>query len=165
MHASHVLNASSVACASTPYVFGSAATDLRASRDASRAFVLLEGGRSQEVHACRYRPTARDVARDQRLRLRDVLVGLVVCMLVGAVIVSAIFMLHGRVADATTAAASSVTYEGVCVQQGDTLWELAEAHPVHGLTTQEVVELVASHNGISDAVIQPGQVLQVPMQA
>lgn len=50
----------------------------------------------------------------------------------------------------------------VKVEQGDTLWGLALAHPVQGLTTAETAELIRRANGMPSPVIHPGQVIMVP---
>lgn len=160
MHASQgSLVVSAVSGGTAPYVFGSAARDLTAATQP--ALVVLPGGRGAQAHACRYRPTARDVARDQRLRLRDAVVGVVlaVVLVASACLAAGIVREH---ASAASAAQTQIAFESVAVQSGDTLWELAEAHPVRGLSTQEVVTLVSERNGLAGSVIQPGQVIQVP---
>ena len=48
------------------------------------------------------------------------------------------------------------------VEQGDTLWSLAERHQVDGMTTAQTVELLAQLNQIDDATIRVGDVLDVP---
>jgi LysM repeat protein len=48
------------------------------------------------------------------------------------------------------------------VQAGDTLWTLAESHPVDGLTTAQVASLVAEKNGLRGGLIIQGQDLLVP---
>lgn len=50
----------------------------------------------------------------------------------------------------------------VTVQQSGTLWALARAHPVTGLTTAETVELIKASNHLDSALITPGQALRVP---
>ena len=163
MHASQgSLVASAVSVGSAPYVFGSAAQKLAA--PAASALVVLPGGRGSQAHACRYRPTASDVARDQRLHLRDVVVGVALALVLAAAACLAAGLVRGH-ASVASAAQEQVAFESVAVQSGDTLWELAEAHPVRGLTTQEVVSLVSERNGLAGSVIQPGQVIQVPRAA
>jgi hypothetical protein len=48
------------------------------------------------------------------------------------------------------------------VQAGDSLWTVAKSHPVDGLSTAQVAELVAARNGLSGAGLVPGQELLVP---
>ena len=48
------------------------------------------------------------------------------------------------------------------VQAGDSLWKLAAAHPVEGLSTAEVTELLADANHLEGALIVPGQRILVP---
>jgi hypothetical protein len=48
------------------------------------------------------------------------------------------------------------------VQAGDSLWNLAAAHPVEGLSTAQVAELLADANHLDGALIVPGQTILVP---
>jgi len=50
----------------------------------------------------------------------------------------------------------------VHVANGDTLWSLARAHPVPGLSTAQTVDLIRAINGRTDAAIQAGEVLLIP---
>ncbi|MHB8049927.1 MAG: LysM peptidoglycan-binding domain-containing protein [Coriobacteriia bacterium] len=55
-------------------------------------------------------------------------------------------------------------WTAVTVEQSGTLWALAQAHPVTGLTTAETVELIKRSNHLESALITPGQALRVPAQ-
>ena len=48
------------------------------------------------------------------------------------------------------------------VQAGDSLWTLAQAHPVEGLSTAQVADLIAETNGRDGALITPGETILVP---
>ncbi len=50
----------------------------------------------------------------------------------------------------------------VRVEQGDSLWSLASAHRVHGLTTAQTADLIREINGLSGSVVFAGQLLEVP---
>lgn len=50
----------------------------------------------------------------------------------------------------------------VSVSAGDTLWDLAEEHPVDGLSTYETVKLIESQNHLSSSELSLGQSLKVP---
>ena len=52
----------------------------------------------------------------------------------------------------------------VRVESGDTLWHLAERHPVEGLTTEQTVELIVRTNQLTDAGVQAGAEIAVPAQ-
>jgi LysM repeat protein len=51
----------------------------------------------------------------------------------------------------------------ITVGAGDTLWSIAAAHPVDGMSTSQVSSLVASMNDLSQATIHPGDTLKVPV--
>ena len=40
---------------------------------------------------------------------------------------------------------------------GDSLWDISEAHPVEGLTTSEVIDLIREENDLFGTVIQPAR--------
>ena len=50
----------------------------------------------------------------------------------------------------------------VAVEPNASLWSLASAHPVEGLTTAETAALIAEENGLGTGVIHPGQTVSVP---
>lgn len=50
------------------------------------------------------------------------------------------------------------------IEPGQTLWTIAETHPVEGLTTQQSADLIASINGLRGTV-NAGSVIRVPSQA
>ncbi|MHB1016298.1 MAG: LysM peptidoglycan-binding domain-containing protein [Coriobacteriia bacterium] len=53
-------------------------------------------------------------------------------------------------------------WTAVTVQESGTLWALARAHPVDGLSTAETVDLIQRSNHLDSALITPGQALRVP---
>lgn len=59
-------------------------------------------------------------------------------------------------------APSAANTSSVRVQQGDTLWDIAEVYRCEGMSTAEAVSLIKSLNGIDGASISPGQRLTVP---
>ncbi|GAB4286553.1 MAG: hypothetical protein Kow0067_10560 [Coriobacteriia bacterium] len=48
------------------------------------------------------------------------------------------------------------------VSTNDSLWTIAAADPVDGLTTAQTVRLIKDMNGLSESVIVDGQLLTVP---
>lgn len=54
------------------------------------------------------------------------------------------------------------SWTAVTVQESGTLWALARAHPVAGLSTAETVDLIQRSNHLDSALITPGQALRVP---
>jgi len=50
----------------------------------------------------------------------------------------------------------------ILTAQGDTLWTIARAHPVPGLTTAQSVEVIATLNDLETANIPAGVSVQVP---
>jgi hypothetical protein len=50
------------------------------------------------------------------------------------------------------------------IEPGQSLWTIAETHPVEGLTTQQSADLIASMNGLRGTV-SAGSVIRVPSEA
>ncbi|HHW09538.1 MAG TPA: LysM peptidoglycan-binding domain-containing protein [Firmicutes bacterium] len=50
----------------------------------------------------------------------------------------------------------------VVVSEGDTLWHIARKHGPAGVDTRKVVATIKQLNGLNDAQIAPGMVLQIP---
>jgi nucleoid-associated protein YgaU len=96
------------------------------------------------------------LTRRGRLLRSLVLMGLVVAL-------AAVWMgrLTGEPARAGTGWAPAVVTASVVVQQGDSLWEIAQ-RVSPGADPREVVSGIRDLNGLSSNLIQPGQVLLVP---
>lgn len=60
------------------------------------------------------------------------------------------------------AALASQSRIEVAVERGDTLWSIASAHPIDGMSQVDTVEVLKSWNGLEQASLQPGMVLSVP---
>ena len=50
----------------------------------------------------------------------------------------------------------------VFVEQGDTLWSLAQAHPVSGHTTEQTARLIAELNSLDTSEVTAGHVIKLP---
>ena len=66
----------------------------------------------------------------------------------------------GRVADAL----SNCATQSVEVSTGDSLWSIAEAHPVEGVSTPEVVSWIVEANNLPNSSVASGQALVVPVR-
>jgi LysM repeat protein len=51
------------------------------------------------------------------------------------------------------------------VQAGDTLWSIARAHPIAGLSTEQTAEAIARDNRLTVGALTAGQALLVPASA
>lgn len=61
-----------------------------------------------------------------------------------------------------TAPASDTTR--VFVERGDSVWSLAEEHPVAGQTTEQTVQQILDLNGLSTPSVPAGTALRLPAQ-
>lgn len=60
------------------------------------------------------------------------------------------------------AALSSAQREQISVQANDTLWSIAEAHPISGLSTSDAVNVISEWNHLDGGCLHPGDTLLVP---
>lgn len=134
---------------------------LKLEMPAEPTFTVVKGGRS------RFQPVAAMPDRAQHTVVAAAPVALKAStIVVFAVAVTLFFVLATTVFTARHAAyadsASNVTYETVRVHTGDSLWSLAEEHPVEGLTTQETSDMIRSVNHLERGSLDAGAVLKVP---
>lgn len=91
-------------------------------------------------------------------------IALVLFVLAAATVIATLSFLLKSTADAydrlylMTAPTVSVT-----VQPGDTVWGICDSHPVEGVSTYELVNLVLSINDIEASDIQPGDEILLPL--
>ena len=134
---------------------------LKLETPAEPTFTVVKGGRS------RFQPVAAMPNRAQHTVVAPAPVALKAStIVVFAVAFTLFFVLATTVFTARHAAyadsASNVTYETVRVHTGDSLWSLAEEHPVEGLTTQETSDMIRSANHLERGSLDAGAVLKVP---
>jgi hypothetical protein len=80
---------------------------------------------------------------------------------VAALLAIALLLILGAVLTSGTQTVSPALSE-LRVREGDSLWSLAASHPVEGLTTAQVADLVTKTNGLDSSSIVRGQVILVP---
>ena len=134
---------------------------LKLETPAEPTFTVVKGGRS------RFQPVAAMPDCAQHTVVAAAPVALKASTIVAfAVAFTLFFVLATTVFTARHAAyadsASNVTYETVRVHTGDSLWSLAEEHPVEGLTTQETSDMIRSANHLERGSLDAGAVLKVP---
>lgn len=56
----------------------------------------------------------------------------------------------------------NVSYERIRVRPGESVWSISEDHPVDGLSTQDIEDLIQEQNGLQRLSLQPGDTLLVP---
>ena len=81
-----------------------------------------------------------------------------------ALVVIAALLIIGAISSARPAP-KQPELSSLKVQAGDTVWTLAVTHPVQGLTTAEVADLITRTNRRETALITPGESILVPVGA
>lgn len=150
--------------AEAPFMYDALARELTLRPDVVRGGLRVVEGRAPHA-ASPALDAGSERVRRANASVRDAMVGtrelalaaLVVVLCAGALLAWA---LSGH--EALASATSGVSFEQVSVEQGESLWGISEAHPVKGLSTQQVVSLISERNGLGDSVLQPGQTLLVP---
>lgn len=137
---------------------------LKLETPAAPAFTVVKGGRfgfqtlpGKPVRSQCVATTSAPVA----LKVSTI-VALAVALTLFFVLATSIFSArHAAYADSVT----NVTYETIRVQSGDSLWSLAEEHPIDGLSTQETSDLIRSVNHLEHGSLDAGVDLKVPARS
>jgi hypothetical protein len=79
------------------------------------------------------------------------------------IVIAVLLILGAVVTSPRSAPTTSLTTSKVAV--GDSLWTLAAAHPVDGLTTAQVAELLVRANHLDGPLVSPGQTILVPAES
>ncbi|MEE0539399.1 MAG: LysM peptidoglycan-binding domain-containing protein [Collinsella sp.] len=146
----------------TDMVQGNLALKLEA--PAVPAFTVVKGGRPGfQTLPCK-------LVRSQCVATTSAPVALKVSTIVAlAVAFTLFFVLATSIFGARHAAyaesASNVTYETVRVRSGDSLWSLAQEHPIEGLSTQETSDMIRNVNHLEHGSLDAGAHLKVPARS
>lgn len=137
---------------------------LKLEAPASPAFTVVMGGRSH------FQAVATKPVRTQRASVALSPVALKASTIVSiAVAFTLFFVLATSVFSARQAAyadsVANVTYETVRVQSGDSLWSLAQEHPIDGLSTQETSDMIRNVNHLEHGSLAAGAHLKVPARS
>ena len=128
------------------------------------AFTVVKGGRPGfQTLPCK-------LVRSQCVATTSAPVALKVSTIVAlAVAFTLFFVLATSIFGARHAAyaesASNVTYETVRVRSGDSLWSLAQEHPIEGLSTQETSDMIRNVNHLEHGSLDAGAHLKVPARS
>lgn len=128
------------------------------------AFTVVKGGRSS------FQTLPGKPARSQWVAKTSTPAALRVSTIVALAVALAIFfVLATSIFNARHAAyaesVSNVTYETVRVQSGDSLWSLAQEHPIEGLSTQETSDMIRDVNHLEHGSLDAGAHLKVPARS
>lgn len=128
--------------------------------DVKTRFVVVEGslGHARPELQVAHRPETRTSS----LARVCALVGVVVMFLI--VFVAGVSTFSNR-ADLVSQVASEVAWTETSVREGDSLWTLAESHPIEGLSTRETADIIESHNSFDSVVLIAGDTILVPSQS
>lgn len=91
---------------------------------------------------------------------------LIISVTISAVLVFILFglFLHGEILaqGAYDSAVAATSREEFSVRAGDTLWSIAEEHPISGLNTADTVNVITEWNDLDGACLHIGERLLVP---
>lgn len=137
---------------------------LKLETPAAPAFTVVKGGRSG------FQTLPGKPVRNQCVATTSAPVALKASTIVAlAVALTLFFVLATSIFSARHAAyaesVSNVTYETVRVQSGDSLWSLAQEHPIEGLSTQETSDMIRNVNHLEHGSLDAGVHLKVPARS
>ncbi len=91
---------------------------------------------------------------------------LVISVAISAVLVLTLFglFLYGEISAqwAYDSAVAATVQEEFSVRAGDTLWSIAEEHPIPGLNTADTVSVISEWNNLDGGCLHVGECLLVP---
>ena len=93
---------------------------------------------------------------------RAVVAGVIVALLSLALVVAAWFMISSEQRAFDSALASS-SRQTIIVKAGDSLWSIAEAYDIEGLSTRQTSDVIRAWNDLETSTLQPGDTLVVPL--
>ena len=128
---------------------------LKLETPAAPAFTVVKGGRSgfQTLSGKPVRSQCVATASAPAALKASTIVVLAVALTLFFVLATSIFSArHAAYAESV----SNVTYETVRVQSGDSLWSLAQEHPIEGLSTQETSDMIRSVNHLEHGSLDAG---------
>ncbi len=137
---------------------------LKLEAPAAPAFTVVKGGRSgfQPVAPKPNRAQHAAVTSSPAALKASTVVAIAVAFTLFFVLATTVFTArHAAYADSV----ANVTYETVRVHAGDSLWSLAEEHPVDGLSTQETSDMIRSVNHLEHGSLDAGAHLKVPARS
>ena len=137
---------------------------LKLEAPAAPAFTVVKGGRSgfQPVAPKPNHTQHAAVTSSPAALKASTVVAIAVAFTLFFVLATTVFTVrHAVYADSV----ANVTYETVRVHAGDSLWSLAEEHPVDGLSTQETSDMIRSVNHLEHGSLDAGAHLKVPARS
>ena len=88
------------------------------------------------------------------------LVAVVIALAICVVSVICSNMISNKISDAL----ATVPNTEYTVHAGDSVWSIAESHPIEGYSASDVVTWIMERNNLNNGLIIPGQSLLVPSQ-
>ena len=137
---------------------------LKLETPAAPAFTVVKGGRSgfQTLHGKPVRSQSVATTSAPAALKVSTIVALAVALTLFFVLATSIFSArHAAYAESV----SNVTYKTVRVQSGDSLWSLAQEHPIEGLSTQETSDMIRNVNHLEHGSLAAGAHLKVPARS
>lgn len=137
---------------------------LKLETPAALSFTVVKGGRSGFQTLPGKPAHSQRVARTSTPAVLKVstIVALAVALTLFFVLATSIFSArHAAYAESV----SNVTYETIRVQSGDSLWSLAQEHPIEGLSTQETSDMIRDVNHLEHGSLDAGAHLKVPARS
>ena len=137
---------------------------LKLETPAAPAFTVVKGGRSgfQTLPGKPVRSQCVATTSAPAALKASTIVALAVALTLFFVLATSIFSArHAAYAESV----SNVTYETVRVQSGDSLWSLAQEHPIEGLSTQETSDMIRNVNHLEHGSLDAGVHLKVPARS
>ena len=119
------------------------------------SFQVIDGNSRSFNHTCAF--TQKAPVANARPKA-----GLFFVVVIAMIALSFTFLTSAASQRAFDTASANASRAVISVQSGDTLWDIAEEHPVSHLSTSDTVALIRSWNGLTSSELSIGMDLLVP---
>ena len=142
---------------------------LALSIDRSR-FRVIEGGRpsshgrTRTAHSASFPSTVTSPSHELTpsiLRHRQLVIMLTIALVM--LLVTGSWLIGDlKASSRVNAAMAQAAHETITVMPGDSLWHIAETHPVESCSTSQLVDYISSTNNLDETPLAVGTILTIP---
>lgn len=123
---------------------------------------LLRGGRDPQAYQPHLEQTDTTATFDRSTVKRYKHGFIVAVIIVGFMFAAGLIASDQLAAQRIAQAQAHLHYTSSVVMPGDTLWAIAEAHRIKGMSTRETLRLIEERNHVSSQTLSVGMSLSVP---
>lgn len=105
---------------------------------------------------------AKPEPQTEKLTTANIVCAYLALVVVVALLAAVYTFVDISVSSRVQSALSEVEATTIYVTPGDSVWSLAESHPIDGFATSDVVRWIEEKNELASSTLLPGQQIEVP---